>query len=794
MFWGCKTMFDKIKGIRTAKKISNFFSENYDPLSDSMFTPKQDLDINIDSPESLKFIKDITVFLNGKDKVKQLSYTMKKLHINDLVKWALILKQIVQNYGKSLNEELRYTSYFYYEDKLDLETVQSLDNFLRTHLADSINKKAEKIKGGQRPIYESIAQKLKTTKIGAPKFEGYNREENDEKNKETNDEPLTSDFIEIPNNEFIKKLKKILDNTFIPLDRSEISSADLEVYRKIASVLPNSDQSFDNTYSKLIRTVGESGLIKKCLLDKNYRKKFSPKQIIKLQRYYHIANESTQKKKGKTKKSYIDYSSKNDDVYNVINLDELDNRIPHGAITFDPRYKDDRKLYYINQNPINKADGFSTLHDIGVDSNQQDIDKPPVIEAHTSSNGGGSRYEITHCFFRVKATEFDPSVITYDDLKHKNKNKNNSLEQKALKRRSYSFGFYPKKQLFLSEKSGGKYRTFPGMLKDDRVHYSQLAVARTCDNVRILKLNEAVHKFTQNNDYSLCSKNCTAFVSKVSKEIGFKDISKMFGKYIFAPNIAAKNIISAWMGGKYNGTDTTFKATSHKMRIYKEDTNKKVTEEAEHDEGFYVKYQKALDRSVISMENMKIEDNDDLYYSTIEDYLTKFIGKFYDELPNQKLEFTSQLENTLKSLKSLFDLTKYSEKGVDAKTVQEHKSISKNQLELLEDVFKDHSNYRGFLFVRFLIKRIDSGLIELLIKKGYRDAIQDKLHDAEDIYNEKYDYFDSVQYKCSDRKYEELRAELDRANDVCDDIEEQLQSINDEYSDMLKRYHEDSIN
>ena len=791
-------MFEKIKGIRTAKKVSNFFLKNYEPLDDSMFAPKKDLDINIDSPETLKFIKDITVFLNSENKIKQLSYTMEKLHINDLVKWALILKQIVQNYGKNLNnDELRYTSFFYYENNMNLETVESLQRFLTTHLADNISSKAKKLDENQKPFYKSIAKKLKEIKIGAPNFTGYNQVADDEKDEEANneigDESLTGDSIVI-NNRFIKKLKKILDNTFVPLDRSEIASADLEVYKKIAYALPYSDQSFNNTYSKFIEAIGQSELIRNCISDGNYRKKFSPRQIIKLQRYYHIANGYTQKKNGNTKKGYKEYNSKNDDVYGHIDFNKLDEKIPHGAITFDPRYKKNKNLYYIGPKPIDKADGFSTLHDIGVDNNQQDIDKPPVIEAHTSSNGGGSRYEITHCFFRVKATEFDPSVVTYDDLKKSNKKQDGFLEKKALKRKSYSFGFYPKKQFFLSQKSGGKYRAFPGTLRDDRAHYSQLAVARTCDNMRILKLNEEVHKFTKNNDYTLYSKNCTAFVSKISKEIGFKDISKMFGRFIFAPNIAAKNIISAWMSDKYKGTDTTFKATSHKMKIYKEDKNEKATEEAGRDERFYARYQKALDRSIISMENMKIEDNDDLSYSTIEDYLKNFIGRFYDELPNQELEFNSQLESTLRSLKQLFDLTKYNGKGVDATAIKEYKSIAKNQLELLENVFKNHSNYRGFLFVKFLIKRIDSGLIELRVKKEYCDAIQNELYDAEDIYDEKCDYFDRVQDTCSDEENEALINELDDAERVCNDIQEQFGSIKGEYSNMLQKYHEVAIN
>ena len=804
-------MFDKIKGNKTAKKISTFFSENYNPLSDSMFNPKQNLNINTDSPETLKFIQDITLFLNGEGREKQLYHTMKKLHINDLVSWSLILKEIVENYGKNLNiDGIKYTSSFYHSGEIDSENIKFLDSFLKEHLAKNIRAKAERIDTGQRAVYIEIAKKLEATKASnaAPQ-----RHENGTNNEDQGEQ--ASGFTETPSNEFIKNLKNILDNTFIPVVRSEsnIPAADLEIYRKIVSILPNSDQSFDNTYSKFVRAVGESELIKRCILDKNFRKEFSPKQIIKLQRYYDIASESTQKKKGKVKESYINYTDMNDDMYNNINLNELDKKIPHGAITFDPRYKNDKNLYYINPNPIDKASGFATLHDIGVDNNQQDVGRLPTIEAHTSSNGGGSQFEITHCFFRIKATEFDPSVLNDKDLK--NHNKDVSLEDKALRRRSYSFGFYPKKQFFLSEKLGGTFRSFPGELKDDRNHYSQLAVARSCNNGKILEMNDAVHKFTKENNYSLFSKNCTAFVSKVSKEIGFKDISEMFGKYIFTPNRAAKNIISAWMSGEYNGTDTTFKATNHKMKIYKQDKNGNATRESEYNESFYAKHQGILSgleleydpqrdligniinsfvqwraRAIISMENMELEDNDDMSYSQIKDYLVVFIKRFYDGLPDQRLEFTSQLGRTLPSLKELFDLTEYSEEGVDERTLKRRKLAAKNQLNLLGNVFKNHNNYRGFLFVKFLIKRIDAGMIELLIKKGHQDAIQEKLYDANEIYNKKLRYFNSVRDTCSDEKYYALEHDLDDADAVCEGIEEQLQSLKDEYLDMINKYHE----
>ena len=818
MFGGCKTMFDRIKGRKTAKKISNFFLENYDPINDSMFTPKKELDINIDSPETLKFIKEITLFLNDESRSNQLGYTIERLSINDLIKWACLIKEIIENYDTNSN---KYMSFFY--NKITEKDANYLYNFLSKYLIDKITSRVENMEDGDtKGAYQRI---IKGLKLSAP-------------NNNSIDNPIQEEiFQSTPSDKFIRKLKKILDSAYLPIKRSKsnIAPADLETYKKIASILPDDDKYFDNAYSKFVAKVGNSELIRRCILDENYRKKFSPKQLVKLQRYYDLSGESTNQ------------HNEQDKIYRDIDQNILNEEIPNGAITFDPRYKNNKNISYISSEPIVNANGFATLHDIGKDGNQQDIGKPPIIEAHTSSNTGGSSLEITHCFFRVKATELDTDSVANENLNNK-ENSEKSIIKRALKRKSYSFGYYPNLAILDSISPKTDSKSYQGKLVDDHNHYSQLAVARICDNKKILKMDKSIHEFTRKNTYSLFSSNCTAFVSKISNSIGFRDISKMFGGFIFAPNIAAKNIASSWTSGKYdNDEKTIFKTPSHKMKIYKIDNNN-YTEESKKNERFYSKYNDAIHETtfikdnnktfkenikvyrqelkknfIMNMENMKTADNDDISYSTVKDYLINFIGRFYDELPEQGIEFAAQLAHTLLYLKALFDLAKCSNKQTDIDTLRSRKLEAKEQLNLLGNVFSTHNNYRGFLFVKFLIKRIDSGLIEMQIEENSIDPNFKKDNDIawnlykknEGYYNtsvKQYNYFKKVYAQAQEKndmmwllrnqfaekslkeELERTRTNKDKAYDDYLKRNKELKEAKSIYYDMLKKYHEDSIN
>lgn len=834
MFGGCKTMFDRIKGRKTAKKISNFFLENYDPINDSMFkfTPKKDLKINTDSPETLKFINDITLFLNDENRVEQLNYTIENLHINDLMKWEYLIKEIIEKSCKNVNQDnhdKKYTKSFY--DGITRENLEILLYFAKNKLGKEISRRINDIdiEKSTKTSYLSIIEKLNNIKLSNL---GLNQTCSQVGKQDV--WRMNNPYIK-PDDKFIKKLKKILDEAFLPVISSkDIAYTDLETYRKIALILPNTDKSFDNTYPKFVVWVGHSEIIRRCLLDENYRRKFSPRQLVKLQRYYDLSSRP------------IGEQNKKDRIYKIINSDVLNEQVPNGAITFDPRYKDNKNIYYMGQEPIFNALDFSTLHDIGTDNNEQDIKKPPVIEAHTSSNAGGSSLEITHCFFRVKATELDTDSLTDSDLNQENSSK--TIIKRALKRKSYSFGYYPNLAIFdsISPKTDGK--SYQGKLVNDANHYSQLAVARICDNEKILKMNKSIHKFTRENNYSLFSSNCTAFVSKISNSIGFRDISKMFGGFIFAPNIAAKNIVSSWTSGKYdNDEKTIFKTPSHKMKIYRTARND-YTEESKQNEKFYSKYHDAIHETnfikdnnktfkenmkvyfkklkesfIIDMEDMNVTDNDGISYSTIKDYLMRFIGRFYDELPEQRVEFAAQLAHTLLSLSTLFDLTKCDNRQVDINILKNSKLEAKEQLNLLGNVFSAHNNYRGFLFVKFLIKRIDSGLIELLIKENSMDPNLKKDKDnAWSLYEKKVGYYNSSVRQYNDfkkayvqaqkrndimwlfnNKFAEkaLKEELDRTRTAkekaYDDYlkrDNELKRVESVYYDMLKKYHEDSIN
>ena len=796
MFGGCKTLFDKIKGKKTAKKISSFFSENYDPLSDSMFSPKDDLKINTDSPEVLKFINDITLFLNDESRSEQLSYTMEKLHIKDLVKWACLIKEITENYDTNSN---KYTSLFY--NKITEADASYLSSFLSTNLIGEITSRTNNIKDDTtRAAYQKIVKRLDSS-VAENDPEPGNPEPGNPAQKEI--------FQSTPSDKFIRKLRKILDSAYLPIKRykpnpesdskADITPADLEIYKNIASILPNDDKSFDNTYSKFVSKVGSSELIRRCILDENYRKKFSPKQLVKLQRYYDLSGES------------IDQHNEQDKIYKDMDQNILNEEIPNGAITFDPRYKNNKNISYISSEPIVNADGFTTLHDIGKDGNQQDIEKPPVIEAHTASNSGGSQLEITHCFFRVRATELDTDSVANENLNNK-ENSEKSIMKRALKRKSYSFGFYPNRGVFVSQSDGPKGSVFPGLLKDDCNHYSQIAVARVCDNQKILKLDKAVHKFTKENNYSLYFSNCTAFVAKVSKAIGFRDISKMFGSFIFTPNRAAKKIISSWMSGKYDDdSNTMFKAPSHKMRVYAGNESESGDEKFYSEkQGFFgnLKFKRNGDesiqntisnglrdwlaRSVINMEDMKFEDNDDLSYDTIKKYLIDFVSYFYDDKPEQLIDYGKKLADVLASLKQLFSLAdKNNCRKGNLKLVNYHKLIAKEQLNLLGEIFKNHNNYRGFLFVKFLIGRLDAGLIEMLILKSQGELVDEEYEGLEDSKDEKI-YALRTNLTSLNKELDFNNTQMKQIKSRISEYAEEISNIkkNDmDYNELKKEYH-----
>ena len=771
-------MFDRIKGKKTAKKISSFFSENYDPFNNGMFSPKEVLNIDVDgykaqgginysaeSPETLKFINDITFFLNGSDRIEQLNYTLQNLDINDLIKWGYLIKEIIINNRK---KSKGYLQLFYDDSVISPHDEETLKLFLNDNIANAIDNRIKEIYGDfeddeDKKTYKEALSKIKITEQElkkcnpnpkkAKKVKSKKKKSNspDEQSTLTSaEEPETVEEVtetveETPgiftetqrDDNFIKKLKKILDNSSLPsgfisdrFNYNRIVSADFETYKKIVSILPEIHDTPDNNYSSFIECVSDSKLIERCILDKNYRKKFTPKQLIKLQRYYDLSKDESSK---------FDQEKK-DKVYGEINSKdkELENEIPNGAITFDPRYKNNKNVYYISTGPIENALGFATLHDIGVDNNQDDIDKPPVIEAHSASGTGGSMFEITHCFFRIKATELDTDSSTNKQLV---KDNDKSITKRALKRKSYSFGFYPNSDIFTSNNLFGNCK-----LRDDADHYSQVAIARVCDNAKILKMDEAVHKYTKMKNYNLFFKNCTSFVSNISKEIGFRDISKMFGSFIFAPNKAAKNIISAWMSGKYNNdSKTTFKAPIHKMEVY--DQEKDIFLNKKEGNKFYAKNQGLFDKfkfglkldegeedslsfhwkkiSIINMADIQFEDNDDISYNSINKYLNNFIGNFYESGSVQLDEFVNRLKNTLEPLRKLFALTEdnnFDPTNADDKErinqlINERQPEAKRQLNLLGETFKKHNNYRGFLFVKFLTSRLDAGLIELLILK-----------------------------------------------------------------------------
>lgn len=370
---------------------------------------------------------------------------------------------------------------------------------------------------------------------------------------------------------YAKTIKKMLSTTFMPkysvnkvIDKEKIKDYEL-IY----------DKEF---YRKL-----EKENIGKYINNPIFMNLLSSEERIKLIRTYKVMLKRNGKSNINEDPKYKIQLPKQED--NETNLPEATEQQennetnPPEAITFDPDYKNKKNVTYIKSGVIKNSDGNFTLHKIGKPTTEGD--KPedkPVFEAHSASNGTGAKAEITHCFIRFRATEYDPDEASSSSSDKKSKHN-------PYKRKVYSLGFYPahyygyessseikETDLFkrLTNKVMGGQPSVRGLIMDDSEHYSQIAITRKCDNKKISKLDECIHNFADKEHYNLALNNCTAFVSKISKDIGYRDISGLFKNFVlYSPNLAAGKLVDAMMSGKYTkDKDTSFKTEDFVNKLY----------------------------------------------------------------------------------------------------------------------------------------------------------------------------------------------------------------------------------
>lgn len=534
---------------------------------------------------------------------------------------------------------------------------------------------------------------------------------------------------------YAKTIKKMLSTTFMPkysvnkvIDKEKIKDYEL-IY----------DKEF---YRKL-----EKENIGKYINNPIFMNLLSSEERIKLIRTYKVILKRNGKSNINEDPKYKIQLPKQED--NETNLPEATEQQennetnPPEAITFDPDYKNKKNVTYIKSGVIKNSDGNFTLHKIGKPTTEGD--KPedkPVFEAHSASNGTGAKAEITHCFIRFRATEYDPDEASSSSSDKKSKHN-------PYKRKVYSLGFYPahyygyessseikETDLFkrLTNKVMGGQPSVRGLIMDDSEHYSQIAITRKCDNKKISKLDECIHNFADKEHYNLALNNCTAFVSKISKDIGYRDISGLFKNFVlYSPNLAAGKLVDAMMSGKYTkDKDTSFKTEDFVNKLYDGYNNEsKERLLAAQGEDFFSKksshgilyemmhQELGYTSSDTDIEKKDVAGLDEKAYKAFCDTYKIYIEPFYGLSKSSQKDkyeilrfFVVAASNfrLLKQNKNNFEnLPKDAKrKAVEKKRKKYFESLSSTQkaMERLRKIALKHKNIRAFLMTNCFVDRI----------------------------------------------------------------------------------------
>ena len=553
-------------------------------------------------------------------------------------------------------------------------------------------------------ITEEIEERIKKA------YDAYNEEES---KASANDEKDIKKYA--------KTMKKMLSTTFVP--RYSVNTKSYELV-------------YDKEFYKKLEEENKDGKIDKYINNAIFMNLLSSEERIKLIRTYKVMLKRNEK------------NEKEDETY-IIKLPKEateqqkdDETNPPEAITFDPAYRNKKNVTYIKSGIIKNSEGNFTLHNIGKPTTESDKPKDkPVFEAHSASNGTGAKSEITHCFIRFRATEYDPDETS-------NSNTDEISKHSPYKRKVYSLGFYPAhyggNERLSVVKETSLFRSITnrvmgqkserGLIKDDSKHYSQIAITRKCDNKKISQLDKCIHNFADKERYNLALNNCTAFVSKMSKDIGYKDISSLFKSFVlYAPNLAAGKLVNAMMSDKYKKDEnTSFKTEDFVDRLYGDDnsSSKKNLIDTQGKDFFSKKSSHGI---LYEMMNKKLgyssSDTDikkeavaglgekayEAFCNTYEIYIKPFYGFSKTDLKDEKeiSKAFNVAESNFKDLtenkKNFENLpTQENEKIEEEKRKKYVESLEGTQkaMEKLRKIALKHKNIRAFLMANCFVDRI----------------------------------------------------------------------------------------
>lgn len=562
-------------------------------------------------------------------------------------------------------------------------------------------------------ITEEIEERIKKA------YDAYNEEES---KASANDEKDIKKYA--------KTMKKMLSTTFVP--RYSVNTKSYELV-------------YDKEFYKKLEEENKDGKIDKYINNAIFMNLLSSEERIKLIRTYKVMLKRNEK------------NEKEDETY-IIKLPKEateqqkdDETNPPEAITFDPAYKNKKNVTYIKSGIIKNSEGNFTLHKIGKPTTESDKPKDkPVFEAHSASNGTGAKSEITHCFIRFRATEYDPDETS-------NSNTDEISKHSPYKRKVYSLGFYPAhyggNERFSMVKETSLFRSITnrvmgqkserGLIKDDSKHYSQIAITRKCDNKKISQLDKCIHNFADKERYNLALNNCTAFVSKMSKDIGYKDISSLFKSFVlYAPNLAAGKLVNAMMSDKYKKDEnTSFKTEDFVNRLYdnvnynendndirkqfnsyKENLIKNqgkdfFSKESSHGILYEMMHKKDIDYAS-TYTDIEKEDTAGLgekayeaFCNTYEIYIKPFYGLSKTDSKNEQ-EISEVFDKAKNNFRNLTENKKNFENSptqeVEEKSKKYFKSLEDTQkaMENLRKIALKHKNIRAFLMANCFVDRI----------------------------------------------------------------------------------------
>ena len=575
-------------------------------------------------------------------------------------------------------------------------------------------------------VPKKVAEEIKKT------YDAYNEEES----------KASANLKEKDIKKDAKTIKKMLSTTFIPkYSVNKVIDEDTDEEK-----IKDYELIYDKEFYRKLEKENKDGKIDKYINNPIFMNLLSSEERIKLIRTYKVMLKRNEKSNTSEDPKYKIQLPKQED--NKTNLPEAtekqeDNETnPPEAITFDPDYKNKNNVTYIKSGVIKNSEGNFTLHKIGKPTTESDKPKDkPVFEAHSASNGTGAKSEITHCFIRFRATEYDP-----DETSNSNTDKESKIS--PYKRKVYSLGFYPgfygeyennsevkETSLFkkLTNWAMGGQPSVRGLIMDDSEHYSQIAITRKCDNKKISQLDKCIHNFADKEHYNLALNNCTAFVSKISKNIGYSDISGLFRSFVlYAPNLAAGKLVDAMMSGKYKkDKDTSFKTEDFVNKFDIDAETKNQLQDA-HGSDFFSKksshgvlyemlHQDDIDYTSLctDIEKKDVEGLDEKAYNAFCDTYKNYIEPFYGlDKKSQKdnyeiLRFFVVAASNFRLLKqnknNFKNLPKDAKrKAVEKKRKKYFESLDSTQkaMEKLRKIALKHKNIRAFLMANCFVDRI----------------------------------------------------------------------------------------